>query len=882
MGAAASLTSELPEGLDHDLFQKVVGKNYSIELFNALKDSKGIIRRGDLFNALKVQFDQSSILAAIPWDELTFVDGSEIGSGSFGFVHKGLWARKKQLQRTSKRKVRSVPVAVKIMTKNHAGKDYDMMLERTREEAARILEINERGGDDISDSIIKVYGFAEGPLPPKIAEMFSAALGTPAYGVVMRLETGGSLETYLHSTAGIPQTPLNTVDKIRLICRIIRAVGELHYLGVVNGDLKPANILLTSSFPPDVRIADFGLSQIRELVDKTLAMSTMRKTSAGMRGTPVYAAPEMSEEDDDDQVASASRSTDIYAFAIIAWEVLARMRPFADVKNPTSLANKVSKGLRPPIDALPPDTPPLIKDMIQRCWSADRSNRMFTLECISLVERELSILENSHFDLFFSHRWAQKHFLSHVYRLLTAKGYRVWYDQSEMGFDLEASMKNGIDKSSVFLACLDSGYQQRPNCMLELKHARASSQPPKPVVTIFLEEGPMDWASDDIKTLCDVQRTMYVDFSSLAVDPRWKEEHVEAELLQKLADTMPTLLNILNDSSLHCKPSMGFGNAAAVARVLAEAERCGYAPDPYASDASSVAEYDLGFEGTKVGSFTGHRHHLRQVIELQDGRICSACLDKTVKIWSKTTRACEITFTIEDHAIDVIQLPGSRRIAIGGWDGKITLWDIDRNDEAVAVLLGHTNGLTQLLALPDGCLCSGSVDNALKVWDLESMVCEKTLKMTKSFSWMVLLSDGRLCVCNYGELLIISTESFEIEMSTDSGHDISHGINRIIQLADGRLCTCSRDDTIKIFRLADLSCEASWTADHGGIFTVYQLTNGILCHGSGHGTVKMWNLAPVDMEKNFEAHANWVGGFRQLSDGSLLTIGGDYDINIWK
>ena len=52
------------------------------------------------------------------------------------------------------------------------------------------------------------------------------------------------------------------------------------------------------------------------------------------------------------------------------------------------------------------------------------------------------------------------------------EGYRVWYDQNEMGFDLVKSMKEGIERSTVVLCCVDSIYQQRDNCMLEARHAR--------------------------------------------------------------------------------------------------------------------------------------------------------------------------------------------------------------------------------------------------------------------------------------------------------------------------------------------------------------------------------------------------------------------------
>ena len=215
-----------------------------------------------------------------------------------------------------------------------------------------------------------------------------------------------------------PSTHLSMADKMVLICLSVTAIAELHYIGVIHGDLKPANILLARDCPPwEVRVADFGMAevilsyllifqtlimflsvdmpifphfvarflQVRELINKTMAQSTMVMTSGGMKGTPMYCAPELILEDDNGDVAKPSRLTDIYALSMLIWEILSRKVPFGAVKSTASLAIKLSKGERPPVDVgatstLPLDTPPAIVDMIERCWNTDRSKRMFAVE----------------------------------------------------------------------------------------------------------------------------------------------------------------------------------------------------------------------------------------------------------------------------------------------------------------------------------------------------------------------------------------------------------------------------------------------------------------------------------------------------------------------
>ena len=48
-----------------------------------------------------------------------------------------------------------------------------------------------------------------------------------------------------------------------------------------------------------------------------------------MRGTPVYMAPEMIDQGDEGFVARSSRSTDMYAFAMVCYFVLTGNIPFA-------------------------------------------------------------------------------------------------------------------------------------------------------------------------------------------------------------------------------------------------------------------------------------------------------------------------------------------------------------------------------------------------------------------------------------------------------------------------------------------------------------------------------------------------------------------------
>jgi len=221
---------------------------------------------------------------------------------------------------------------------------YEDQLRMAREEAALTIFACTHGRR-IENSITCVYGFCEGALPDHLTEQFGALPGEEAFGIVMRLEKGGSLSDNMYKLADF----YSMTDKVRLLLGIAQGIVKLHAINVIHGDLKPANILLSEHNPPEVRISDFGLSAMKD--KESLGANSLYMTHH-TKGTVKYCAPEML-NDEGDGVARASRRTDIYAFAIMAWEILANKRPFENIKTERALEKAVLNGDRPPMDVLP-------------------------------------------------------------------------------------------------------------------------------------------------------------------------------------------------------------------------------------------------------------------------------------------------------------------------------------------------------------------------------------------------------------------------------------------------------------------------------------------------------------------------------------------------
>jgi WD40 repeat protein len=99
--------------------------------------------------------------------------------------------------------------------------------------------------------------------------------------------------------------------------------------------------------------------------------------------------------------------------------------------------------------------------------------------------------------------------------------------------------------------------------------------------------------------------------------------------------------------------------------------------------------------------------------------------DKSVRIWDATSG--EQLFVLSGHAGTVWSVsfsPDGKRVASGGSDGAVKIWNIDPQTptpdrgQVIHNLVGHTSGVQSLRFHPDGTrLASGCAGGTVKVWD---------------------------------------------------------------------------------------------------------------------------------------------------------------------
>src|SRR5262249_54688147 len=129
----------------------------------------------------------------------------------------------------------------------------------------------------------------------------------------------------------------------------------------------------------------------------------------------------------------------------------------------------------------------------------------------------------------------------------------------------------------------------------------------------------------------------------------------------------------------------------------------------------------------QIGTLKGHGDGVAFVDFLKDGRMATASLDKTLKLWSAEG---ELKTTFAGHQDYLSCAAVSRNgalLASGAFDKTVRLWSVEAGTQ-LAVLTGHEANVQTVAFSPDSSIvASGSDDNSIRLWSCESKTLLKTL-----------------------------------------------------------------------------------------------------------------------------------------------------------
>lgn len=186
---------------------------------------------------------------------------------------------------------------------------------------------------------------------PSIVQLYD--VGINEHGIpflVMEYVAGKTLEDHLDSS------PLPLPRACAWAADLAGALTLAHRAGIIHGDVKPGNILVTEEYK--VKLGDFGIARF----------SSQSSGSGDLRGTPAYLAPEQIQGQPQDP------RSDQFALGIVLYEMVSGVKPF----DGSSLGAVCAQILN--AEPLPPSrhnlaVPKALDRIIARCLAKNAKDR---------------------------------------------------------------------------------------------------------------------------------------------------------------------------------------------------------------------------------------------------------------------------------------------------------------------------------------------------------------------------------------------------------------------------------------------------------------------------------------------------------------------------
>ena len=251
-----------------------------------------------------------------------------IGRGGMAEVHLGYDRRLSRI------------IAIKLLRSDIAGDPTFQA--RFRREAQSAAALNH-------PSIVSVYDSGEEQLPNP-----NGAIRSVPY-IVMEYVEGHTVREFLGEGEAVP-----IPEAVEIVTGVLDALEYSHRAGIIHRDIKPGNIMLTSTGA--VKVMDFGIA--RAVEDSA---ATVTQTHAVV-GTAQYLSPEQARG----EVVDAR--SDLYSTGCLLYELLTGKPPFTGDSAVAIAYQHVREIPRPP-SAVAADVPESLDRVVLKALAKNRDDR---------------------------------------------------------------------------------------------------------------------------------------------------------------------------------------------------------------------------------------------------------------------------------------------------------------------------------------------------------------------------------------------------------------------------------------------------------------------------------------------------------------------------
>ena len=187
--------------------------------------------------------------------------------------------------------------------------------------------------DSFIERFIREYRIISGVQNEHVARIFDQGVTDDHVYIAMEYFPHGNLKARLEAR---DHPPLTSMQTLKTVMQIARALDAIHTAGVIHLDLKPHNIMYRDA--GHLALVDFGLA-------KQVDEKTITATGGGLLATPLYMSPEQCLGKPQDM------RSDLYSLGVMFYQMLTGQRLF----DSDNIATIVFSHVHGEIPRLPPN-----------------------------------------------------------------------------------------------------------------------------------------------------------------------------------------------------------------------------------------------------------------------------------------------------------------------------------------------------------------------------------------------------------------------------------------------------------------------------------------------------------------------------------------------